>query len=48
MIEQHEVIFSFEENLNNDIATYNSLIGLYHILNGLEQQKVILNCLFRE
>lgn len=43
MTEQHEIIFSFEKNLNNNIATYSKLIELYHTLNALEQQKVILD-----
>ena len=43
MTEQHEIIFSFEKNLNNNIDTYSKLIELYHTLNALEQQKVILD-----
>lgn len=43
MIEQQEIIFSFEKNLNNDKATYSKLIELYHILNALDQKKIILD-----
>jgi hypothetical protein len=39
MIEQHEIIFSFENNLKNNKATYSKLIELYHILNTLDQQR---------
>lgn len=43
MIEQQEFIFSFEKNLNNSKYTYCKLIELYHTLNSLDQQKVILD-----
>ncbi len=43
MIEQHELIFSFEKNLNNSKYTYCKLIELYHTLNSLDQQRVILD-----
>ena len=39
MIEQQELIFSFEKNLNNSKYTYCKLIELYHILNTLDQQR---------
>lgn len=43
MIEQQELIFSFEKNLNNSKYTYCKLIELYHTLNSLDQQRVILD-----
>lgn len=43
MIEQQEVIFTFEKNLNNNKYSYDKLIELYHTLNALNQQKVILD-----
>ena len=43
MIEQQKIIFPFEKNLNNDKYTYNRLIKLYHTLNELENQNVILD-----
>ncbi len=43
MNEQHEIIFSFDKNLNNNKYTYNKLIELYNTLNALDQQRVILD-----
>ncbi len=43
MMEQHEIIFSFEKNLNNDKYTYSKLIELYHTLNALDKQRIILD-----
>lgn len=43
MIKQQEIVFSFEKNLNNNKYTYSKLIELYHTLNTLNQQKIILD-----
>lgn len=43
MMEQQEFIFSFEKNLNNNKYTYSKLIELYHTLNSLNQQRIILD-----
>jgi len=43
MVEQQQIIFSFDKNLYNDKYTYVKLIELYHTLNTLEQQRVILD-----
>ena len=43
MIEQREIIFSFNKNLNNNKETYSKLIELYHILDSLENQNIVLD-----
>lgn len=43
MEEQHDVIFSFDKNLNNNKDTYSKIIELYHKLNNLEHQSIIID-----
>lgn len=43
MHEKHEIIFSFERNLNNDEYTYTRLIQLYHTLDSHRQKRIVLD-----
>ena len=43
MHEKHEIIFSFERNLDNDEYTYTRLIQLYHTFNSHSQKRIILD-----
>lgn len=43
MSEKNEFIFFFEKNLNNNKYTYTKLIELYHTLNFLNEETIILD-----
>lgn len=43
MNEKKEYIFIFDKNLDNSKYTYARLIELYHVLNSLNQEKIILD-----
>lgn len=40
---QYEIVFSFNENLNNNIHAYETLIKLYHTLNVDSEKNVLLD-----
>lgn len=43
MVPDYDITYSFKQNLNNDITSYESLIRMFHVLNTQEKKNVLLD-----